>query len=441
VGWAKRARAIGGTIAAASSLLPACDGNYDLPADRRWESTHFTYATRASDSSVCPDLLGPLEEHFALLQSYLGFDWAAGAKITYEKMLDGADFAAHGGCGSDAAACTMQSMVVSPAGFDLHELVHAYLWPTGDPPPVLMEGVAVVLACQTSLFAQPKPAQSWDQLASLGYDPGHEVYDAGAWLVGYLLTQYDPKLFTTVYQRLPPGPDAGTMDAAFRDVYGQSLATIWAAALAGTAPRDGCIWQCSRPPVPVDGTPVATDGVCGTIDLFHPFTLASTTLVGLTSTAAGLQLQSCDEPPLPTDSSPPGVLHLYELPSGSYFVESTREAGTMMVQALPSSVLAPTCAQATDLAPFAGRNGFRVTGPDTGGPQWFLPLPPPPAGTSHLTTFGGGAAMMICASCDPASCVNQLQLADWSWAPGQMVSIEVNPFPPDSYFGVLLSWF
>src|SRR6185437_11289729 len=82
---ARCARAIGGVVVAVA-CLSACDGSYDLPADRRWESAHFTYATRASDISVCPDILEPLEENFALLQSYLGFDWPPGVKITYEKM-------------------------------------------------------------------------------------------------------------------------------------------------------------------------------------------------------------------------------------------------------------------------------------------------------------------------------------------------------------------
>lgn len=435
------ARAIGGAIAAASLLLAACDGNDDLPADRRWESAHFSYLTRASDSQICPDVLGPLEEHFALLQDYLGFDWAPGAKVTYEKMVDATDLAQHGDC-IDFPACTLNSMVESPSGMDLHELVHAYLRPTGYPPPVLIEGAAVVLACASQEFGQPKPTQPWDQLAALDYSPGTraEVYSAGAWLVGYLLAHYDPRLFTTIYHRLPSSTDAGSMDAAFRDVYGDTLASIWAAALAGTEPLDACVWQCSRPPMPLDGTPVATDGVCGSIDLFHSLPLASTTLVGLTATAASLRLQSCDPTPLPKTWSTPGLLGLYDLLPGSYFVESSPDAGTMMVQGSLPSLLAPTCTEATNVAPFAGLKGFRLTGPNTGGPQWFLPLPPPPAGSSQLSAFSGGANTTICASCDPTSCVSLIQLPGWTWAPGQTVSVAVSPFPAGSYFQISVDW-
>ena len=434
------ARAIG-VVAAAALLLAAC-GNSDLPADRRWESAHFRYLTRASDLQICPDILGPLEEHFALLQGYLGFDWAPRAKVTYEKMVDATDLEQHSDC-RDFPACTVNSMVESPHAMDLHELVHAYLAPTGSPPPVLVEGPAVVLACAAQLFGKPKPTQSWDQLAALDYDPDTRaaVYSAGAWLVGYLLAHYDPRLFTTIYQRLPSHADASTMDAAFKDVYGESLASIWAAALAGTDPLDACIWQCSQPALPLDGTPVATDGVCGTIDLFHSLPLASTTLVSLTSTAATLQLKRCGPTPLPMAWANPGVLNLYDLLPGSYFVESSPDAGTMMVQGSLPSLLAPTCTEATDLAPFAGFKSVHLTGPNTSEPQWFLPLPPPPAGSSQLSAFSGGANTKICASCDPASCVSLIQLAGWTWAPGQKVSVAPSPFPPDSYFQISIDWF
>ena len=378
------------------------------PARRwRWESAHFTYATRASDISVCPDILESLEENFALLQSYLGFDWPPGVKITYEKMAGQADYQAHGGCslpGRDA--CTIESTVISVEAFHLHELVHAALWQTGFPPLALVEGVAVVLSCGAAQFASQKPSLTWDQLASLDYNSGsmEEVYAAGTWLVGYLLRHFDPRLFTSVYARLPSDADAGTMDAAFRDVYGQSLESIWAAALAESQPADVCLWQCSRPPLPLDGTPVATAGVCGTVDLFHPFTLASAAPVALTSTAAALQLHACnDRTALPDEWAGPGVLGLYDLPPGSYFVESSADAGTVTAEGSLPSLLVPTCAEATNLAPFAGLSGFRLIGPNTGGPQWYLPLLPPPAGTSLLSVTGGEALPALCASCDPAA--------------------------------------
>jgi hypothetical protein len=435
------ARAIG-AIAAASGLFAGCDGTYDLPADVRWQSAHFDYLTRSGDSQICPDVLAPLEEHFAVLQDFLGFEWPPGAKVTYEKMLGSADYLQHGGCPADASACDVNSTVVSPDGMDLHELVHAYLSPTGSPSPVLVEGVAVVLACTSGVFGQPKPTQTWEQLAGLNYGAATraDVYDAGAWLVGYLLTQYDPRLFVSLYQRVPTGADADTMDAVFREVYGQSLATIWAAVLAGIAPHDACPWQCSRPPVPLDGTKVATDGVCGTLNAFHSLTLASDSLVAVTSTGAGVQIETCDQTALYPQWGPPGLLDLYELPTGAYFVATDGTAGTMTLDGSLSSLVTPTCAGATNPAPFAGFDGFFLSGPNTSS-QWFLPLPPPPSATFRLGLgSAGGALLKVCGSCDPASCVFPPFDGSWTWAPGQTASVAVDPFPPGSYFQASFNW-
>jgi hypothetical protein len=428
-------------MAAASWLLAGCDGTYDLPADVRWQSAHFDYLTRAGDSEICPDVLGPLEQHFALLQDYLGFAWAPGAKVTYEKMRDLTDYTQHGGCLPESGGCTLESTVVSRDGMDLHELVHAYLWTTGFPPPVLIEGAAVALACSPSVAGQ-KPTQSWDQLAALGYGEANraEVYIAGGWLVGYLLRAFDPRLFTIAYSRLPFDADAEAMDAVFREVYGQSLAVIWAAALAGRAPHQVCLWQCAQPAVSLDGRPVATDGVCGTLDTFHSLTVASTSFVGVSSTGASVAIGSCDQTALGSTQSSPATLNLFDLPPGAYFIDSGAARGTMTFDGSFSSLVRPTCAEAADLPPLAGYAGFSLTGPDTPA-QWFLPLPPPPAGTfSQLSSFVGGAVTLdVCGSCDPATCVGQLQYGSWTWAPGQTVSIAVEPSPM-GYFQLSVDW-
>jgi hypothetical protein len=440
-----RARRAGtlGTIAVLSWLPAGCDGTYDLPADVRWQSEHFDYQTRAGDSQICSDVLGPLEQHFALLQDYLGFGWPPGGKVTYEKMRDFADLMQHGGCLPESGGCTLESMIRSPNAMDLHELVHAYLWQTGFPPPVLIEGAAMTIACSPPLSGE-KPTESWDQLAALNYDEATraEAYVAGTWLVGYLLTQYDPRLFTTLYGRLDFTADANAMDAAFREVYGQSLAAIWAAVLADTAPHQVCLWQCSGPPAPVDGTKVATEGgVCGILDTFHSLTVASSSVVGVSSTAASVGLGSCDQTPLDLTQHPPGTLNLYDLPPGSYFVDSSADVGTMTLDASFSSLVTPTCAEETNVVPFAGDSGFTLTGPNTSS-QWYLPLPPPPSPTSELLPgFAGGANMKVCGSCDPDSCVDQFQFGSWAWESGQTVSIAVDPFPPGSYFQVSLDWY
>ena len=332
-------------------------------------------------------------------------------------------------------ACTIESMVISAGAFDLHELVHAYLWQTGLPPTVLVEGAAVVLACQSSAFAQPKPTETWDELASLGHDPSNAVYTAGAWLVGFLLARYDPRLFTEVYQRLPSDADAGTMDAAFRDVYGQSLEALWTAALAESQPLPGCLWQCSRPPIPLDGTPVDSAGVCGGVDVFHPFTLASASVIGLSAPGEFLEVAACGPVPLPNSvfnaGLDGGVLGLYALPAGSYYVDSSPGGGTVALNAGLASALAPSCAQATDAAIFDGVANVFVTVPSSQ-PSWFLPLPPPSSQSQRLTLDKdlSAATATVCASCDPSSCAALPADGSDTWSAGQTVSIQTDPTQP-----------
>src|SRR5205814_1470539 len=169
-------------------------------------------------------------------------------KVTYYKFADTADFAAHNDCPTGSGGCTTsESAVQSVNGLDLHELVHAYLFATGYPPNVLVEGVAVAVSCTADSYYTEKPTETWEQLADDMFSTKDtvSVYRDGAWLVGYLLDVFGPQRFMTLYATLGSGVDSATMDAAFQAVYGQSLADIWAAALADTPPRNVCVWQCS----------------------------------------------------------------------------------------------------------------------------------------------------------------------------------------------------
>jgi hypothetical protein len=418
-------------------VLAACDGT-DPPNDLRWQSAHFDYYTRASDDSVCPDLAGLLEDHFAVLRGYLGFDWPAGRKVNYWKYADLADFEAHNLCPPLAGGCTIDSTVESMTGLDTHELVHAYLSPSGTPPPVLMEGAAVALSCTSSPYTD-KPRETWDQLAGDMYSKmdTYTVYEDGAWLVGYLLDAYGPGPFMTVYRALPYHADAASMDAAFQSAYGQGLAALWSAALAGAQPRNVCVWQCSRPPI-VLGTPFDTTGVCGT-DSLRPFTLTAESAVSFTSTGADFALGPCGQ------INPPdgvlngmvvgGVMALRDLPAGSYYLEHNPLPGTMAATLAPAA-LTTTCASATDTAAF-GANAIIVSVPSSQ-PTWFLPLRPPLADghAPEFEPFDRGTAE-ICASCDPTTCVDASDAGPWT--SGSVVRYTADPTQPFSQF--ILDWF
>jgi len=438
-GRAQRLATALGALLAGLSALSSCDGNLDLPADRRWTSAHFDYLTRASDDAICPDVLGPLEDHFAELQGYLGFEWPVGQKVTYEKFVDGVDFAGHQSCGGDPGGCALGTTVESPLGLDPHELVHAYLSSSGFPPTVLVEGVAVTLACQSSLFAE-KPTQTWAELASAGYGAGDAVYYAGAWLVGYLLDVYGPRSFLTLYRTLSSTADSATMDAAFRTIYGVSLSAIWTAAIGESQPRNVCIWQCSRPPLALDGLPVDTSGVCG-VEGALPFTLASESTISLATTGADISVRPCGQAALPNTSFNGAlghdVLALYDLPAGSYFLDFSPIAGTIRGAADASAALNPTCVDATDIAALDAGNIFVVV-PSTR-PNWFLPLPPPPAVGGHLPSLApvSSGTAAICGSCDMTTCMDAAQAGPWQ--SGQVVNIATDPTEPFNEF--FLSWY
>ncbi|HEY6476518.1 MAG TPA: hypothetical protein VI456_08030 [Polyangia bacterium] len=429
-----------GTIALLLPVALAACGGENLPSELRFQTAHFDYRTRASDDAICPDLAGPLEDHFATLQTYLGFDWPAGRKVTYYKFADSADFAANNQCPTGSGGCTSeQSDVESVNGLDTHELVHAYLFPTGYPPRVLVEGAAVALSC-TSVGYQ-KPTETWNQLADDMFSASDTVtvYQDGAWLVGYLLDTFGPQLFMTLYATVPSNADATTMDAVFQTVYGQSLADLWAAALADGQPRNVCVWQCSRPPIALDGSSFDTTGVCGT-DSERPFTLTAESVVSFATTGADLQLGPCGQVEPPTDGFngglPGGAMALFDLPAGSYYLEHHPLAGTITAGIDPA-VLSPTCASATDVAALKA-DVIYVSVPSSQ-PTWFLPLRAPLADGSQpgFEPLNSGVYPDICSSCDLTDCIGTNEIPP-PWASGQVVRF--TPIPAQAYSEFAIGW-
>jgi hypothetical protein len=429
--------------AVASTTLAACTNDLDLPSDRSWPSTHFDYRTRASDSSVCPDVLGPLEDHFAVLQGYLGFDWPTGQRVTYYKFLDSADFSGNAGCGTGAGGCASGPSVRSATGLDTHELVHAYLSGTGYPPPILVEGVAVVLSCTADSYASPKPTQAWDELATVAFSASDTVtvYATGAWLVGYLLDAFGPQPFLTLYRTLHVGADAAEMNAAVQSIYGQTLSAIWTAALAENQPRNSCVWQCSRPALALDGVPFDTSaGVCG-VDDERTFTVPSEAAISFLAEGSVFGLGPCGR------SNPPravlngglagGMLALYDLPAGSYYLQYSPAPGTITLTGDASAVLNPVCASATDVAALSAPDMYIAVPPSSA--NWFLPLPPPRAdGKPPLVqSVQTGTSASLCGSCDPTSCTDASKAG--AWTNTAVVSIATDSTVPFSQF--IFSWY
>lgn len=434
------------TLVAATLLLTACGNtspNADFPSGQTWSSAHFEYHTRTTEADACPDVPNVLEEHFMTLQAYLGFAWPAGSKVTYYKFTDAADFAAHGHCPADAGGCAPGTSVESTQALDTHELVHAYLAPTGAPPWVLVEGVAVALSCTGHNYKNQKPTLSWDQLASVqsgAVDPV-TAYSAGAWLVGYLLAVHGGGPFLEVYESLPRSPSSSEMDAAFTRVYGQSLADIWAAALAEDQPRNTCAWQCSRPPLALDGTAVDSTGTCG-VDMARPFALAAPATISISTTAADISLGPCGPAAVPgaglNGGLAGGLLALYHLEAGSYFLSHSSTTGMIVGNADASLALNPACDQANDIAALSPFSSIYVAVPPTSS-EWYLPVPPPPNVNGKLVVIpnAGTSSALVCSSCGGTLCSDPTVQAV-AWTTGQTLLMHTDPTQTFSEFS--LSW-
>jgi hypothetical protein len=292
----------------------------DLPDDRRWQSPHFAYHARSADTQVCDGILRPLEEHFTTLSAYLGFSLPQGERVSYYKFVDGEDFRRSAQCPAHAEACSPGRSVLSSAGFDAHELIHAYLarW---SPPRVLSEGVAVALSCQLHWTARPRI--SWRQAAT--FDPGADIaalYDASGWFVAHLLRTRGPRLFRHLYQTVGRGAGPEELAAAFRSVYGGEVEEAWAAAF-GPGARGGCVpvWTCSRPRIAADASPVTLEKTCGAPG-DAAFVVSADTVVDWSVRGSSMLTTSCDDgPPIPfalLGGHPHAAANIFPMPAGSY---------------------------------------------------------------------------------------------------------------------------
>jgi hypothetical protein len=427
-----RAGAFAAVLLLASAFGACSHAHENLPSDHVWSSDHFDYFTRSGDTSTCADVLGPLEEHFALVQGSLGFAWPAGTKVRYYKFLDGADFQSNAGCPPEAGGCAPQTNVEASDGMDLHELVHAYLYPTGFPPSVLIEGVAVALSCQS--VGYPKPTVSWDQLATMPRTM--DLYAAGAWLVGYLLDVFDPQKFTQLYAALTQSATAQDLATTFQSIYGESLADVWAAALAENEPRYACLWQCSRPSMALDGSAASTAGTCGT-EVVHPFTLPAESTFSLFSTQ-DLSLGPCGRvapPQADIAALGTGAETFYHLPAGSYFVQTDPATGSVVGKRDVSAALNPACASVTDGADVDPNANVYVAVPSSTA-QWFMALPPPGRSMSVIPVQGL-ASFSLCASCDPTSCAPVPTTRDEPWSAGSVLMLATDPSVSFTELGIL----
>lgn len=312
-----------GAALALSSLL-ACGGKeYDLPNDVVWTSPHFAFHTRSTDQSVCEDIVAKLEQHFASIQDLLGFPWPSDRTIHYYKFASQSDFAASSPCAPGSAACTDRNHVYAYNVFEQHELVHAYLWPSGVPPPVIAEGTAVALVCNWTIPDSPSLSLA-DAMHVVDPLSDKQVYETGGRFVRYLLAANGPGALLRFYAQLSRGSSFEELDRVMHAVFGIGAADAWAAMLTTPA---SCppVFECSREPIPLDGSPIEVSPTCGLGEEARTFKLAADAEIAITGSSV-MFVATCDpiafSPLTVAGSEASGTrIGVVQLPEGSYYLD------------------------------------------------------------------------------------------------------------------------
>jgi len=379
----------------------------DLP-ERMWRSENVRYFSRTGDGDVCPAILGQLEEHAQVIAALLQIDRTL---VSYYKFDGLNDFDANAECGAGAAGCAPNASVRSPAGFDRHELIHAYLAPYGRPPWLLTEGAAVALSCER----QPRPSGSWRDY----YDAPHSstaIYSAGGWLVGYMLRMFRATWMVQLYNVVPSNATADEFADAFQKQYKMKIDDVWAAAISEAQAPMRCVWECSRPELTLDQPAQTLAAPCGTGSTQLSVDLPAGSVTRWRVEGDGrFFLRSCagnDEPQSSVSGGTGAGELLAPLVAGQYFVDAYVEPNGTPTLAATTNALpqlsAIDCAAAAAVPDdVAALSDLSIFYPGSVGSQ-FTSLATGTDRPTNLTVVSedATAAFDLCTSCDTQSCAH-----------------------------------
>jgi hypothetical protein len=392
------------------AVIAACGGaacGPDLP-ERMWRSENVRYFSRTGDGDVCPAILGQLEEHGQVIADLLQIDRTL---VSYYKFDGLGDFAANAECGAGAAGCAPNASVRSPAGFDRHELIHAYLAPYGRPPWLLTEGAAVALSCERT----PRPSGSWRD----SYDAPHSstaLYAAGGWLVGYMLRMFRATWMVQLYNVVPSNATADEFADAFAKQYKMKIDDVWAAAISEAQAPMRCVWECSRPELALDQPARPLEAPCGTGSTQLSVELPAGSVTRWRVEGDGrFFLRSCagdDEPAISVSGGTGAGELLAPLVAGHYFVDAYVEPNGTPTLAATTNALpqlsAIDCATASAVPDdVAALGNLSIFYPSSVGSQ-FTSLATGTDRPTNLTVVSEDAVASfdLCTSCDTQSCAH-----------------------------------
>jgi hypothetical protein len=240
-----------------------------------YHSAHFDYLFHADDTTVCPDVMDSLEQHQALLASYLGVDEDTLPRVTYFKMGDAKEYHERSTFGETAGGNAGQDFVVSSLPFDEHELTHTItLGGWGPSVLFLEEGIAVALSCDPAgIELTNQPYSHWvasndaipyesnpayvalytgntsptiGQLFDVNSTAGYAA--AGA-VTTYLIDSADVEKFRRLWASVSSSSSEADFSVALWNIYGFSLDEVWQTLQTTRHRPCAPVWMCSLPPI------------------------------------------------------------------------------------------------------------------------------------------------------------------------------------------------
>ena len=212
------------------------------------QGQYVTFHARPDDPLLCQSYVSEADAKAVAFFEYLGMDTSQ-RTVAEWYQYDDQEFSA------GASPCEMQNQP-NWIGCDIggqaygtaeileHELVHAYAFALGHPPPLFTEGLAVSLSCRPdpSFYDARSPPGDWRFFL--------RVQEMNPWqtaFVSYLLDSLGPDPFVRLYRALSFDASETDVADAFQREYGQSIDAAWNAMLANTGRLCVGLFSCTTP--------------------------------------------------------------------------------------------------------------------------------------------------------------------------------------------------
>jgi hypothetical protein len=378
----------------------------------------------AADPDACAPAVEELERHLRALTDYLGVEPPA-TPIDYYRFASSDELVATKACSNAlSTACLHDTSVRSTSLLDRHELIHAYVHGSR-PPAIVEEGLADVLSCAYGPWSRPRDLTSYDQVSQLswqdlatwqpnGSDADLTYYRAGTQLVRYLVEQNGVPAVMAYYAVASVSSDAGAVNAAFLQAFGQSFGDAWREALALDLPGGPCLtpFECSNDPLLVGDTWQA-EPACGVHYRYRRLDLSSDAALLFTLNGAADHvgerdsldlLLACDgRQPFPTWTSYSPVPIATRLSSGSYALVMPA-SDTQAELGISATGPTPTC-DAALAAPVPLTGPVLIVAAPADGGTWFTGIQTD--STQSLQLSPQAPSLQLCPDCTADSSCQQ----------------------------------